>query len=423
MTTVKSALFLFRHVIHHAQPSAAFATGILRSSATALKENPHHRNREKFDREKVVVNVGTLGAPHHGKTTVTSAITRVLSSTHGVPFLDYADIDHTALEKETQHSQNIKHLEWWTNDHFFAHSDLPGLTQYVKNAFAPLPALDAVILCVRADQGVAKETLLHYQAAKHLGVPTILPFINVSGDADEEVVDLVKMELEETLAAEDMDKLVVGDAMSAQTGQDDVAVVALLDSLTKNLQLRSREPEAPFLLHVEASGDIPNKGLFIGGRVMQGSAKVSDNLEVFVGGITCKVVFKDVEIYKKITPELRAGDRGGGFMKKANKIVEIKRGSLIYDPELVKSGWKSSRNWKVRIRGVQGQGSATVANRGFVFHRGNNESVAIGTSGTVDEKHDFVTDVTSRHEILAKIGDPVILRCDDNNFLGNLVDD
>ena len=424
MTLVKSTFSLCRRVMNNAHPCAPFATGVPRpaAAATAVKENPHHRNREKFDREKFVVNVGTLGAPHHGKTTLTSAVTRVLSKSHGVTFLDYPDIDHTALEKEAKHSFNTKHLEWWTDELFVAHSDLPGLTGYIKNTMAPLPALDVAILCVRADQGVAKETLMHYHVAKHMGVPTILPFINVSKDSDEELIDLVKMELEESFAEEDMRRIIVGDASSAQSGDDDAAVISLLDLLKNDLQLRPRDVDAPFLLHVEASGDIPNKGLFTGGRVVQGVAKVADNLEVFVGGITSKVVYKDVEIYKKITPELRAGDRGGGFLKKANKIVEIKRGSLIYDPDLVKSGWKATRNWKVKLRAIPGQGGATLANRGFVFHRGNNESVAIETSCSVSDKHDAVTEVTSRHEILAKIGDPIILRCDDNTFLGHLIE-
>lgn len=391
------------------------------AAATAVKENPHHRNREKFDREKLFINVGTLGAPHHGKTTLTSAITRVLSSSHDVPFLDIPDIDHSAQEKEAKHSHNTKHLEWWTDDWFVGHSDLPGLPLYVKNTMAPLPALDVVLLCVKADAGVAKETLTHYHVAKHLGVPTILPFINVGGEGEEELVELVKMELEESLDEASMNRVVVGNAAAAQTGSDESAVSSLFDTLKNDLHLRSRDVESPFLLHVEASGDIPNKGLFTGGRVIQGSAKVGDNLEVFVGGITSKVVYKDVEIFKKITPELRAGDRGGGFLKKANKVVEIKRGSLIYDPETVKSGWKASRSWKLAVRGIPGQGELTLSSRLALFHRGNSESVTTSPL-PVSDLEETQIEVAMRQEILGKLGDPVVLRSDDDIILGHLVD-
>merc|ERR1719193_1093044 len=123
-----------------------------------------------------------------------------------------------------------------------------------------------------------------------------------------------------------MNRVVVGNAADAQTGKDDAAVLSTIEALKRDLALRPRDADAPFLLHVESSGDIPNKGHFTGGRVVQGTAKVGDNLEVFVGGITSKVVYRDVEVFRKITSELRAGDRGGGFLKKANKVVEIKRG-------------------------------------------------------------------------------------------------
>ena len=134
-------------------------------------------------------------------------------------------------------------------------------------------------------------------------------------------------------------RLVVGNASNAQTGQDNSAVISLLDTLKDNLRLRPRDVDAPFLLHVEASGDIPNKGLFTGGRVVQGSAQVGDALEVFVGGITSKIVYKDVEIYKKITPELKAGDRGGGFLKKANKVIDFQNRALRFEVDFTSIGF------------------------------------------------------------------------------------
>ena len=413
---------LCRQLLNSRNRAEMFSTTVLRSSTSAaVKENPHHRNRDTFDQEKLFINMGTLGAPHHGKTTLTSAITRVLSSSNDVTFLDIHDIDHTAVEKEAKHSHNTKHLEWWTDDWFVAHSDLPGLLLYVKNTLAPLPTLDVAFLCVRADLGVAKETLIHYHVAKHFGVPTILPFINVGTDEDEELVDLVKMELEESLDAEAMSKVVVGNAAAAQTGNDESAVSSIIDVFKNDLKLRPRDLEAPFLLHVESSGEIPNKGLFSGGRVVQGVAKGGDNLEVFVGGITSKVVYRDVEIFRKILPELRAGHRGGGFLKKANKVVEIKRGSLIYSPEIIKDGWKAARNWKIKVRGIPGQGDLTLSNRIALHHRGNSESVTT-TSRTISDSEETEIEVALKQEILAKLGDPVVIRTDDSFILGHLVD-
>lgn len=400
----------------------AFSTTVSRPSAPAAKANPHHRNKEMFDVEKLFINVGTLGAPHHGKTTLTSAITRVLSASNAVPFKDINDIDHTAIEQEAKHSHNTKHLEWWTDDWFVAHSDLPGLPLYLKNTLAPLPTLDAVLLCIRADMGVAKETLVHYHVAKHVGVPTILPFINVGAEEDEELVDLVKMELEESLDEDTMNRIVIGNAVAAQTGSDDSAVSSIFDMFKSDLKLRQRDVEAPFLLHVESSGDIPQKGLFTGGRATQGVAKGGENLEVFVGGITSKVAFREIEIYRKIAPEMRAGQRGGGFLKKANKVVEIKRGSLIYHPDTVKEGWKAARSWKLKVRAIPGQGELTLAPRITIHHRGNSESVTTTPCGISDSSETQI-EIVLRQEILGKLGDPVVIRSDDSVLLGHLVDE
>jgi len=428
MAVMKTVVILSRRVMNNVPPNCSFSTGVLRCAAAdaAAKDSPHNRKKELFDRDKLCINVGTLGASQHGKTTLSSAFTRVLSQSHGVPFLNIGDIDHTKLEKDNKHSQNTKNLYWWTDDWFVAHSDLPGLSNYAKNTWAPLSVLDAVLLCVRADKGVAKETLIHYHVAKHMGVPTILPFINVCGEEDEELADFVKMELEEHFTAEEMNRAVVGNAVDAQTGKNDAAVLSVIDALKRDLSLRPRDVDAPFLLQVESSGDIPNKGHFTGGRVVQGTTKTGDkDLEVFVGGITSKVVFQlDLEINRAITSELRPGDRGGGWIKKANKIVEIRRGSLIYDHETVKEGWKASRTWKVRVQGIPGQGLATIAEnqRATLYHRGNNESVNMPACA-VSDKHDFVLNVALKQEILAKIGDPIILgKTEGFLLLGHLLD-
>jgi len=396
--------------------SRNFSTTTLKFTvAAAPKENAHHINKTKFARDKLFVSVGTLGAPQHGKTTLTSAITKSLADTHAVPFRDVHDLDQGKGQ-----TVNVKHLEWWTDDFHVAHSDMPGDLTYAKNLFSCLPNLDAAFLVVNADQGVKKETLIQYHTAKHLGIQTILPFVNVTATTDEEVVDLVKMELEESMTEEEMQTLLVGNLSEAHRIGDGIA--PLLENLKTKLKLRNRDEEAPFLMQVEQSGDIPSRGIFTAGRITQGVAHVGDTMEVYVSGNTSKVVLRDCEIFRKITPDLRVGDRGGAFIKKVNKVIEIKRGSLLYDPKLVTSDWKANRMWKIELKALPGAGNFTIGGKAILFHRGNNESATL-SNAMVTAKYPASVEVTLKQEILAKVGDPIVVRVGPTDFfIGHLTE-
>lgn len=380
-------------------------------------QSPHFK-KENFIRDKINVNIGTLGAAQHGKTVLSAAITKVLSHTHSVPFKDVSDIDNAPSEIATKQSQNVKHLEWWTDSYRFSHSDLPGNPTYLKNTVGALSLLDVVILCIRADEGVTKDTLNHYFIAKHLNIPTVIPFINVSTTTDEEVVDLVRLEIEEYMKADVTENVVVGNALESLSGQNAEAVDSLLGKIQSNLKLRERNLDEPFVMLVEQSGTIPGRGIFTGGRVAQGKAEVGDTLEVFAGGITSNVVMKDLEIFRKTSPDLQAGDRGGGFLKKSNKLIEIKRGNFLYDPAV--QNWACSRMWRVKARLMEGEGTRPVTGRAMLFHRGSHESAEISSEVLSDSADEILT-VSLRQEIMACVNDPVILKTHDTFILGHLL--
>ena len=296
--------------------------------------------KEVFQRSKPHINVGTMGHIDHGKTTLTAAITRVLSSRDpgSTQFTDFDSIDKAPEERERGITINVAHVEYETPNRHYAHVDMPGHADYIKNMITGAAQVDGAILVVSAADGPMPQTHEHVLLARQVGVPCILVALNkVDAVDDPELLELVELEVRELLdkygfPGDDTPVLPVS-ALKALEGDDEASdqVVALMEAVDSYVPEPPRDVDKPFLLPIEDVFSITGRGTVVTGRVEQGIVNTGDNVEIVGIKETRKTVCTGVEMFRKILDEGRAGDNIGALLRGIAKD-EVQRGQVLAAP-------------------------------------------------------------------------------------------
>ena len=297
--------------------------------------------KQKFERTKPHVNIGTIGHVDHGKTTLTAAITLVLNKRFGTgEFVDYANIDKAPEERERGITISTSHVEYETANRHYAHVDCPGHADYVKNMITGAAQMDGAILVVSAADGPMPQTREHILLARQVGVPKIVVFLNKEDQVDDpELIELVEMEVRELLSEYEYDgdntPIVVGSALKALEDPDGEwgdKIVKLMEEVDEYIPEPVRDIDNPFLMPVEDVFSITGRGTVATGRVEKGKVKVQDNVELV--GLTTErrtVVVTGVEMFKKMLDEAAAGDNVGLLLRGVQRN-EIQRGQVLAKP-------------------------------------------------------------------------------------------
>ena len=295
-------------------------------------------SKEKFERSKPHVNVGTIGHVDHGKTTLTAAMTKVLSETYGGEAVDFANIDNAPEERERGITISTAHVEYETQARHYAHVDCPGHADYVKNMITGAAQMDGAILVCSAADGPMPQTREHILLARQVGVPYIVVFLNKADMVDdEELLELVEMEVRELLDSYefpgDDTPIVIGSALKALEG--DAAYVEKIIELGGVLDSYIPEPEraidGQFIMPVEDVFSISGRGTVATGRIERGIVKVGEEVEIVGIKETTKTTVTGVEMFRKLLDEGRAGDNVG-ILLRGTKREDIERGQVLAAP-------------------------------------------------------------------------------------------
>jgi elongation factor Tu len=296
--------------------------------------------KEKFERNKPHVNVGTIGHVDHGKTTLTAAITKVLSETGGATFTAYDQIDKAPEEKARGITINTSHVEYQTKNRHYAHVDCPGHADYVKNMITGAAQMDGAILVVSAADGPMPQTREHILLARQVGVPRIVVFMNkVDMVDDPELLDLVELEVRELLKSYqfpgDEIPVIKGSALKALEGdQSEVgkgAILKLMEAVDAYIPTPNRPKDMPFLMPIEDVFSISGRGTVVTGRVERGVIKVGEEVEIVGIRPTTKTVCTGVEMFRKLLDQGEAGDNVGVLLR-GTKREEVERGQVLAKP-------------------------------------------------------------------------------------------
>ncbi len=300
--------------------------------------------KEKFIRNKPHVNVGTVGHIDHGKTTLTAAITRVLSLKGQATFTDFSDIDKAPEEKERGITIATAHVEYETEKRHYAHVDCPGHADYIKNMITGAAQMDGAILVVAATDGAMPQTREHILLARQVGVPAIVVFLNKCDMVDdEELIELVEMELRELLdkyefPGDDI-PFVQGSALQALENPEDEEMAKCVWDLMEAIDTYIPEPERdvdlPFLMPIEDVFSISGRGTVATGRIERGVVHVGDEIEIVGIKETRKTTCTGVEMFRKLLDEGQAGDNIGALLRGV-KREEIERGQVLAAPKSIK---------------------------------------------------------------------------------------
>ena len=299
--------------------------------------------KEKFDRSKPHVNIGTIGHVDHGKTTLTAAITKVLAEKGLSEVKDYTTIDSAPEEKERGITINTAHVEYQTETRHYAHVDCPGHADYVKNMVTGAAQMDGAILVVAATDGPMPQTREHILLARQVGVPQLVVFMNKCDLVDDpELLDLVEMEIRELLSSYDYDgdniPIIRGSALAALNGEPSgvKAVEELMNAVDTWIPLPVRAVDKPFLMPIEDVFSITGRGTVATGRIETGVIHISDPVDIIgMGAEKLKSVVTGVEMFRKILDEGEAGDNVGLLLRGIDKD-EIRRGMVIAKQGTVK---------------------------------------------------------------------------------------
>ncbi|MCS6884541.1 MAG: elongation factor Tu [Acidobacteriota bacterium] len=295
--------------------------------------------KEKFDRSKPHVNVGTIGHVDHGKTTLTAAITKVLAKKNPkVQVRPFDSIDNAPEEKARGITIAASHVEYETDKRHYAHVDCPGHADYVKNMITGAAQMDGAILVVAATDGPMPQTREHILLARQVGVPAMVVFMNkVDAVDDPELLDLVELEVRELLSTYDFpgDEIPVirGSALGALNGEEkwEQTVLELMDQVDKCIPTPQREVDKPFLMPIEDIFSIAGRGTVATGRIERGVIKVGDPVEIVGLRPTRNTVVTGVEMFKKLLDEGRAGDNVGLLLRGVER-KEVERGQVVAKP-------------------------------------------------------------------------------------------
>ena len=295
-------------------------------------------SKEKFERSKPHVNVGTIGHVDHGKTTLTAAITTVLAKVYGGAAKDFAAIDNAPEEKERGITISTSHVEYDTPTRHYAHVDCPGHADYVKNMITGAAQMDGAILVVAATDGPMPQTREHILLSRQVGVPFIVVFMNKCDMVDdEELLELVEMEVRELLSEYDFpgDDLPViqGSALKALEGDEDYAkkIVELADALDNYIPEPERDIDKPFIMPIEDVFSISGRGTVVTGRVERGIVRTGDECEIVGMKDTTKTTVTGVEMFRKLLDEGRAGENIGALLR-GTKRDDVERGQVLAKP-------------------------------------------------------------------------------------------
>ena len=294
--------------------------------------------KEKFDRSKEHVNIGTIGHVDHGKTTLTAAITKYF----GKEFVDYANIDKAPEERERGITINTSHVEYETDKLHNAHVDCPGHADYVKNMITGAAQMDGAILVVSASDGPMPQTREHILLARQVGVPKILVFMNKCDQVDDsELLDLVEMEIRELLGEYNFDSecpIIRGSALKALEGDDGEiggeAIRKLIAACDEYIPAPVRELDKPFLMSVEDVFTISGRGTVVTGRVERGTLNLNDEVEIVGLRETKKAVVTGIEMFRKQLDFAAAGDNAGALLRGIGR-EEVERGQVLAKPGTV----------------------------------------------------------------------------------------
>lgn len=294
--------------------------------------------KEAFQRTKPHINIGTIGHVDHGKTTLTSAITKILAERGGAKYRDYASIDNTPEEKARGITINTSHVEYETPKRHYAHVDCPGHADYVKNMVTGAAQMDGAILVVAATDGPMPQTREHILLAHQVGVPYIVVFLNKMdqiGKGDEELVELVEMEITELLEEKGYKNppIIRGSALKALEG--DPEAIKQIDELVKAIDEKIPDPvreiDKPFLMPVEDVFSISGRGTVVTGRVEKGVVRLNDKLQIVGIKDTRETVATGLEMFNKVLEEARAGENVGILLRGVEKN-DVERGMVLAAP-------------------------------------------------------------------------------------------
>jgi len=300
--------------------------------------------KAKFERTKPHCNVGTIGHVDHGKTTLTAAITKVLSESGGAEFTAFDQIDKAPEEKERGITIATAHVEYETEKRHYAHVDCPGHADYVKNMITGAAQMDGAILVVNAADGPMPQTREHILLARQVGVPALVVYMNKIDQVDDkELVELVEMELRELLTSYefpgDTIPIIKGSALAALEGKDDEigknSILELMKAVDEHIPQPTRITDKPFLMPVEDVFSISGRGTVVTGRIEQGVVKIGENIEILGIKETQKTVCTGVEMFRKLLDSGEAGDNVGVLLR-GTKREEVERGQVLAKPGSIK---------------------------------------------------------------------------------------
>ncbi len=302
--------------------------------------------KEKFERTKPHVNIGTIGHVDHGKTTLTAAITMVLNKKFGGEIRKYDEIDNAPEEKERGITINTSHVEYQTEKRHYAHVDCPGHADYVKNMITGAAQMDGGILVIAATDGPMAQTREHVLLARQVGVPALVVFMNKVDQADDvELQDLVEMEIRELLSAYefpgDDTPIIRGSALKAMEAEGDLSspwtqrIIELMDAVDTFIPEPKREIDQPFLMPVEDVFSIEGRGTVVTGRIERGIIKVNEEVEIVGVRPTVKTTVTGVEMFRKLLDQGQAGDNVGCLLRGA-KREDVERGQVLAKPGSIK---------------------------------------------------------------------------------------
>ena len=299
--------------------------------------------KEVYQRTKPHVNIGTIGHVDHGKTTLTAAISKVLHERLGTgeDVKSFDQIDNAPEEKERGITINSSHIEYETANRHYAHVDCPGHADYVKNMVTGAAQMDGAILVVAATDGPMPQTREHVLLARQVNVPRMVVFLNKCDDdeVDEEMIDLVKMDVQDLLTSygyEEETPIICGSALGALNGvaKWEDKVMELMDAVDTWIQEPTREVDKPFLMPVEDVFSITGRGTVATGRIENGRCKIGDEVQLLGLGEDKKSVITGVEMFRKTLPEGEAGDNVGLLLRGIDKD-EVKRGMVVVHPGVI----------------------------------------------------------------------------------------
>jgi elongation factor Tu len=301
-------------------------------------------SKEKFERTKPHVNVGTIGHVDHGKTTLTAAITKVMAEARGGEFKDYADIDNAPEERERGITISTAHVEYESEVRHYAHVDCPGHADYVKNMITGAAQMDGAIIVIAATDGPMAQTREHILLAKQVGVPYIVVYMNKADMVDDdELVELVEMEVRELLDEYDFPgddtPVIFGSALKALEGDTSEigvpSIIKLVEALDTYIPTPKRDTDKPFIMPIEDVFSISGRGTVVTGRIEAGIVNVGDELEIVGIKDTQTTTCTGVEMFRKLLDSGEAGDNVGVLLR-GTKREEVERGQVLAKPGSIK---------------------------------------------------------------------------------------